>query len=182
MAKVSSAGKSGEHLSVVHLTPIIHVRLGIDPADPKHKDDTFTLSSASGKYKKTKTVKDDTVPADEFVDLVFDHLIQADNYTLEISSGGSTEKLFENVPYQELVEHYSFVEEDDGLEEEEKPEESSSDSGSGGGGGGAASGGGDASQATVTSGANYKEQSSAFDPDTEPEDDEEGGIIRNPGW
>src|SRR5512139_4024780 len=114
MPKVSSAGKSGEHLSIVHKTPIVHVRLGIDPADPKHKDDTFTLSSASGEYKKTLTVKDDTVPADEFVDLVFDHLKVSEKYTLEISIGGATEKLFENVPYQELIEHYSLLEEDDG--------------------------------------------------------------------
>ncbi len=180
MATVSSAGKSGEQLSVVHQMPEIHVRLGVDPADPKHKDDTFSLSSASGDYKKTLTVKDDTIPADEFVDLVFDHLKVSEKYTLEISSGGTTEKLFENVPFQELVEHYSFVEEDDGLEEKEEPPESSSDSG--GGGGGAATGGGDASQETVTSGAQFKEQSSSFDPDAEPEEDEEGGILRNPGW
>ncbi len=179
MATVSSQGKSGEKLSVVHQMPELHVRLGIDPADPKHKDDTFTLSSGSGDYKKTLTVKDDTVPADEFVDLVFDHLKVSEKYTLEISSGGTTEKLFENVPFQELVEHYSLVEEDDGLEEEEKPPESSPDSG-GDGGGGATTGGGDASEQTVTGSTQFKEQS--LDPDAEPEEDEEGGVFRNPGW
>ncbi len=179
MPVVSSEGKSGQQLSVVHRMPVLHVRLGISPADPNHKDDKFTLSSASGEYKKTLTVKDDTVPADEFIDLIFDHLKHSDIYTLEITTGGTTEKLFENVPYQELIEHYSEVEGLDGLEgkeeenssEEGGSEEDESDS--------TAAGEENASPTDINAG---EKPASPFDTDAEPEEDEEGGVVRNPGW
>jgi hypothetical protein len=117
--KVEYGAKSGAAANLTHLVPMLHIRLPIDPADASSKDDKFTLSSSDGKYKKEMTVKDDRLDGDQYVDLVFENLKTSASYTLEINPGaqGSPYKLFENVPFQELVEYYSVPGEGDELEE-----------------------------------------------------------------
>ncbi|MBP1730038.1 MAG: hypothetical protein H6Q55_467 [Deltaproteobacteria bacterium] len=183
MATVSFQGKSGIQLPVVHQVPALYVRLGIDPSDSKHKKDKFVLTSASGKYNKTLTVTDDSVPGDGFLDLVFSQLRQSDKYTLEYhpGDGGGPQKLFENIPFQELLEHYSFVEEDDGLEGQES-ESSSEESGSAKDEETGGTEGGDATPTTLSAKPQFKDGHSPFDPEADSEEDEGGGVIRNLDW
>ncbi|MBN1211614.1 MAG: hypothetical protein JXA92_03475 [candidate division Zixibacteria bacterium] len=117
--------KTGEKAALTYISPILHIRLGINPARAENKDDKFRLFSSDGKYDKTLTVKDDKVDGDEFVDLIYDNLKIALKYTLEIDPGAEGEKynLFEEVPYLELIDYYSMLEPDDELEEEEEDEE-----------------------------------------------------------
>ena len=117
--------KTGEKTALTYISPILHIRLGIDPSKAESKDDKFRLFSSDGVYDKTLTIKDDKVDGDEFVDLVYDNLKIALKYTLEIDPGAEGEKynLFEEIPYQELIDYYSMLEEDDELEEEEEEDE-----------------------------------------------------------
>jgi len=127
--KVTFDIKTGEVSRLVHYTPILHVRIPIDPKLAESKDDKFKLTSGDGKYEKVLTVKDDKVDGDDFIDLVYDGLKVSQKYTLEVDPGaeGSPYKLFEDVPYQELVDYYSILEEGDELEESEEEEEDSGD-------------------------------------------------------
>jgi|GEM_PF-3498773 len=117
--------KTGEKAALTYISPVLHIRLGINPAKAESKDDKFRLFSSDGVYDKTLTVKDDKVDGDEFVDLIYDNLKVALKYTLEIDPGAEGEKynLFEEIPYQELIDYYSMLEPDDELEEEEEEEE-----------------------------------------------------------
>jgi hypothetical protein len=119
--------KSGVTTVLTHTIPILNVRIGINPALAESEDDTFTLSSSDGKYKKTLTIKDDKVAGDEFVDLVFENLKISASYTLEVNPGkeGSPYNVFEDIPFQELVDYYSLLEPGDEIEEneDEEPEE-----------------------------------------------------------
>ena len=130
---VSFSFKTGEMSKLVHASPILHVRLGIDPVRAESKDDKFRLYSADGKYDKVMTIKDDKVDGDGFVDLVYENLKVSQKYTLEIDPGAQGEKynLFEEVPYRELIDFYSELEPGDGLEEiEDEEEEEESEEGS----------------------------------------------------
>lgn len=124
--------KSGESSPLVHATPVLHMRLLIDPAQAEHRDDTFTLKSSDGSYERKLTVADDFVPGDEFVDLLFDGLKRSLKYTLEVDPGeqGEPHNLFEELSYQELLDFYSIIEPGDTLEPEEEEEESAEASGS----------------------------------------------------
>ena len=123
--KVNFSIKTGTPSLISHVIPILHVRLAIDPNEAASKDDKFKLYSDDGTYKKTMTVKDDKVDGDNFVDLVFENLKVSKKYTLEVDPGaeGSPYKLFENVPYAELIDYYSLPDPEDELEEEEEDEE-----------------------------------------------------------
>jgi hypothetical protein len=114
---------SGEPYRLIHRIPTLQIRLAIDPADATSADDKFTLKSTDGTYQKVMTVKDDSIPGDEFTDLVFENLKTTLNYTLEVDPGkeGSPYKVFENVPFQDLVEYYALVEPEDDLEEKSQP-------------------------------------------------------------
>lgn len=74
------------------------IYLGADQAS--HQDDRFTLKSTDGAYVKTRTLKDDLIPGDEFVDLDYPGLMPDTTYALEVVYGedGSTVSLFEDVP------------------------------------------------------------------------------------
>lgn len=110
--------KSGKEARLVHRVPVLHVRIPIDPAEAASQDDTFTLKSADGSYNVQQTVKDDKVPGDAYVDLIFENLKASLKYTLEVNPGaqGSPYKVFEDIPYQDLVDYYSLLEPGDGLE------------------------------------------------------------------
>ena len=123
--KVNFSIKTGELSPLSHIIPILHVRLAIDPNEASSKDDKFKLSSDDGTYEKTLTVKDDKVEGDNFVDLVFENLKISKKYTLEVNPGaeGTPYKLFEDIPYTELIDYYSLPEPEDELEEEAGDEE-----------------------------------------------------------
>ncbi len=125
--KVTFSIKSGELSALTHISPILHIRLGIDPGRAESRDDKFRLFSSDGTYDKTLTVKDDKVPGDEYVDLIYDNLKVALKYTLEINPGAQGKKynLFEEIPYQDLVDYYTMLEPGDTLEEEEEEKEES---------------------------------------------------------
>jgi hypothetical protein len=110
---------SGEPFRLIHRIPTLQIRLAINPSEAASADDKFTLKSTDGTYEKVMTVKDDSVPGDEFTDLIFENLKTTLNYTLEVDPGkeGSPYKVFENVPFQDLVEFYAVVEAEDELEE-----------------------------------------------------------------
>lgn len=123
--KVKFSVKTGKQAVLAHILPILHIRLGIDPNEASSKDDKFKLTSDDGTFQKTMTIKDDKVDGDVFIDLVFENLKVSKKYTLEVDPGaeGSPYKLFENIPYSELIEYYSMPEEEDELEEEEDEED-----------------------------------------------------------
>jgi hypothetical protein len=81
------------------------VRLEIDPEDPAAEDDRFVLESTDGSYKSEKTIKDDQVPGDEYLDLHYSGLQPAKNYTLKAHDGENSDPdiIFEDVSYEELV-------------------------------------------------------------------------------
>ncbi len=122
--------RSGGTTELVYEIPSLHIRLPIDPAKAESLDDKFTLSSSDGSYEKILTVKDDMTPGDEFVDLIYDNLKPKLNYSLEVNPGkeGSPYKLFEDVPYNDIIDYYTLLEEGDELEEDDE-EEDDSDSG-----------------------------------------------------
>ncbi len=128
---VDFGSKSGEKTELVHQVPMLHVRIPIDPADAANHDATFKLTSADGSYQKQLTIKDDKVPGDAYVDLIFENLKVSLKYTLEINPGaqGSPYKVFENVPYQELVDYYSLLEPGDELEPAQAQQQSQSQGG-----------------------------------------------------
>ena len=117
--------KTGEISTIVHPTPSIHIRLFIDPAEASTDDDKYKLFASNGDYSKTLTVKGDQTEGDKFIDLIFDGIKTKWNYTLEIDPGseGQPYKVFEDVPFKDLIEFYSLLDEGDELEEIEEEEE-----------------------------------------------------------
>lgn len=117
--------KSGKKSILLHYTPVLHIRLPINPYLAQSKDDKFRLYSSDGKYERTLTIKDDKVDGDAFVDLIFSGLKVGLKYTLEIDPGAEGEKynIFEDVPYQEIIDYYAMLEPGDDLEEEDEAEE-----------------------------------------------------------
>ena len=82
----------------VEKTYSLHVRLEIDPQQATHHDDRFTLIGGdqldSPQYRKVATVKDDQVPGDTWVDLIFADLVPDVSYWLEIDPGAEGEPYF----------------------------------------------------------------------------------------
>lgn len=85
------------------------VRLEINPADARTRDDRFTLRGTSGpcSYHQVKTVRDDQVVGDECVDLVFTGLVRNARYELEVDPGheGSPYVVFKDLPCAEMNLH-----------------------------------------------------------------------------
>jgi hypothetical protein len=84
---------------------LLYVRLDVDPADAQTHDDRFILSSSDGAYRSEKTVKDDRLPGDHYVDLRYTRLDPAKEYTLEAvaAPGEPAVRLYENVAYSDLA-------------------------------------------------------------------------------
>lgn len=79
------------------------VRLPVNPADTASWDDSFSLIDDGG-ARQTRTVANDQVPGDAYLDLVY--LIKAGkSYSLEVNLGDPCQAffLFEDKPYDELV-------------------------------------------------------------------------------
>ena len=117
--------KSGNASVFRHATPVLHVRIGIDPSEAESKDDKFTLSATDGSYEKTLTVKDDRFDGDEFVDLIYEDLKVGRSYTLKVDPGAEGEpyNLFENEPYDDIISYYSVPDPGDEIEDDEEDEE-----------------------------------------------------------
>lgn len=83
----------------------LRLRIDIDPDDSDNWDDRFKLFSSDSSYCQTKTVKDDQIKGDEYVDLHFTDMDQTLSYSLEVDSGeGETCLVFEDLPYAEIFE------------------------------------------------------------------------------
>jgi hypothetical protein len=113
--------KSGEKNNLEIILPELYIRIPINPNLAESLDDKFKLTSADGKYKQDFTIKDDKFDGDDFVDLCFQNLKYSQKYTLEIDPGaeGSPYKVFEDLNYQNILDYYSELEEEDDLEGEE---------------------------------------------------------------
>lgn len=91
------------------LRPKLRVRLAIDPGDARSRDDRFTLrgfaADGSGRYEQIRTVRDDLVPGDASVDLVFDGLLPGLSYSLEVDPGadGDPYRVFEGLGWAKLA-------------------------------------------------------------------------------
>ena len=82
----------------------LKLRVDLDPEDAPGWDDTFVLKSADGSYSQSRSIRDDLVPGDRFVDLLFTSLDPEQDYTLEVKLGAEagSEVLFEEIPFVEL--------------------------------------------------------------------------------
>lgn len=65
------------------------IRLAINPANNLFGSDKFILSSTDGSISITKTVADDLIPGDDYLDLLFENLDTSLNYKLEQIDGSS---------------------------------------------------------------------------------------------
>jgi hypothetical protein len=81
------------------------IRLEMEPGKKAGEDDRFVLSGADGSYRMEKTVKDDQIPGDQYLDLHYSGLRPKKKYTLQAipAGGGNPETVFENVPYEDLA-------------------------------------------------------------------------------
>ncbi len=84
------------------------MRLNINPAQIRGEDVRFVLftSDDSGKaVNQTKTLLDDKILGDEFIDIDFCGLLPQHNYSLKILLPDQQEKLiFENTPFEDLID------------------------------------------------------------------------------
>ena len=79
-------------------------RICLGTEEASHQKDRFTLKSSNGAYVKVRTLKDDLIPGDGFVDLDYPDLLPDTAYTLDVLYGedGSRAVLFEDVPCSAL--------------------------------------------------------------------------------
>jgi hypothetical protein len=93
------------HTLVLEL-PRLELRLPIDPRVAEHWDERFILTVVQGGSAKriVKGVRDDHVPGDAYVDLVYDELIPGARYTLTVDPGkeGAPYHVFEDLAHDEL--------------------------------------------------------------------------------
>jgi hypothetical protein len=88
--------------------PKLAVRLPIDPSKASSLDDRFilTIDNNGAKSQIVQTVRDDHIPGDAYVDLVFTRLWPDARYTLTVDPGaeGKPYNVFEDRPQAELFE------------------------------------------------------------------------------
>jgi len=81
--------------------------LDINPEDRedrnRHGNDRFVLTGPDG-YRQEKTIEDDSIPGDEWLDLHYTGLFEDWSYTLQIiPENGPPYSPFENSPYPEII-------------------------------------------------------------------------------
>lgn len=76
----------------------------IDILPEQAADDTFTLVATDGSYSATKTAKDDLIPGDRYIDLLYKQLDTRKRYRLthHYPETGEDYLYFDNVPYGSL--------------------------------------------------------------------------------
>jgi hypothetical protein len=80
------------------------VRLDIDPANAGSVKERFELVGAGG-YSQTKTVDDDMVAGDAYIDLKFTEIDPNQKYTLRVlSEGGAPSIVFKDIGFGALSE------------------------------------------------------------------------------
>jgi hypothetical protein len=81
------------------------IRLDAVEDEPPVKEDRFILEATDGSYRQERTVADDLIPYDQYLDLHYSGLDDRKSYNLlyQPADGGEAELLFENVPYHELA-------------------------------------------------------------------------------
>lgn len=79
------------------------IRLNINPEKHTSVSDTFILTSTDGNYRATKTLSDDRIPGDDYLDLQYDNLDTRKHFTLACDDGETIYTLFENHPYASLA-------------------------------------------------------------------------------
>jgi hypothetical protein len=86
--------------------PKLHLRLPIDPRKSEHSDDRFilTVEGNGATTEFVQTVRDDRVPGDGYLDLIFGALRPGALYTLHVDPGvdEQTYVVFERRPHDEL--------------------------------------------------------------------------------
>jgi hypothetical protein len=78
----------------------------LTPEEVKEGEDAFTLASSNGwrNYKKTLSSKDDQIPGDSGIALLFEGLFADAKYTLTVKMrNGQNATLFKDVSYDELA-------------------------------------------------------------------------------
>ncbi len=92
------------HLNVTKAPPeTIRLRLAADENNPASVDDKFRLFSADRtSYDKTLSVKDDMVPNNGYLDLLYEGVNSSLYYSMEVIPGGSGQKyfIFENRKFE----------------------------------------------------------------------------------
>jgi hypothetical protein len=103
------------------------IDIQLDPEDLEVQDDTFTLFSTDEhkSYMRVQTVKNDQIPADDFVTLLFVGLNPNLSYTLQVDPGSDipSYNLFADVKYSKIKK----AEEQEGVLEPEENEEPEND-------------------------------------------------------
>jgi type VI secretion system secreted protein VgrG len=80
------------------------VRIDIPPKHAEQVGAKFILSSSDRSIAITLTVRDDMVPGNETVDLLYEGLWKDLSYTLRVEEGGEVaDVIFENMPYSQLA-------------------------------------------------------------------------------
>jgi len=100
----------------------LYIRIDVNPNDAATHDDKFIVTGSDG-YRCEKTIKDDQLPGDDFVDLLYKGLYEGETYSLEIidAPGASPYSIFRDVPYEELVGVSPEGDEESAAPEEEEP-------------------------------------------------------------
>jgi len=79
------------------------VRLAISPTNPLYQDTQFIMTSTDGSISMTKTVADDKIPGDNYLDLQFDDLDTSKTYTLEqVDNTGAKITYFEGFGHSSI--------------------------------------------------------------------------------
>ena len=80
------------------------VRLAINPTSSRYAQDQFILTSTDGSVRIVKTVADDQIPGDDFLDLTFEQLDTSKNYKLEQidSSSGEAYTYFDDLSHSAI--------------------------------------------------------------------------------
>lgn len=87
-----------------HIPEFKDAVIRIDILPEQATDDSFTIAATDGSYSVTKTVKDDLIPGDSYIDLLFAQLDTSKQYRLthHHPETGKDYLYFDNVPYGNL--------------------------------------------------------------------------------
>lgn len=78
------------------------IRLAIPPASGQEGEDQFILTSTDGSYSTSKTLKDDLILGDDYLDLRYVDLDTSKSYTLKHKLADRIFVYFENIHYTAL--------------------------------------------------------------------------------
>ncbi len=101
-------------MTIVFLTPTL-----LDDVEPSQ----YVLRSADGRYEETRTLKDDTVPGDNLIQLEFNDLLIDGLYTLERTGGDDVPlEYFKDYTFMQIVDQPRGPAFDRRVESENEPE------------------------------------------------------------